>query len=125
LESPELSHGVFTYFLVKGLQGEANPKNPGTVSFSQLGSFVKERVRDFSKGQQYPTMFEGAMEKNDPIVIGRPCNYQRPLLSQLVIHDTVIRHLIFILHLTMPSILVKFIEKKQRRGTSCWMQQNR
>ena len=48
-------HGVFTYYLLKGLQGEAdNPPRDGKVTFGELSLYVSERVRRETKNAQCP-----------------------------------------------------------------------
>ncbi len=42
-ESPDLGHGVFSHFLVKGLSGEA--ANDGTVTLQGIKSYVEKEVR--------------------------------------------------------------------------------
>jgi hypothetical protein len=46
-EDPELSHGVFTYFLLEGLRGKAAGKD-GFVSFHDLSDFVERSVSTYS-----------------------------------------------------------------------------
>ena len=47
-EDPELSHGVFTYFLLEGLRGKAAGKD-GFVSFGDLTKYVERSVSDYSE----------------------------------------------------------------------------
>jgi tetratricopeptide (TPR) repeat protein len=48
-------HGVFTYYLLKGMEGEAdrNPKN-GIVTVGELFDYVWEKVREATDGKQNP-----------------------------------------------------------------------
>jgi tetratricopeptide (TPR) repeat protein len=46
-EYDELKHGVFTHFLVKGLQGEAANAD-GNITFDDLGDYVTASVRDWT-----------------------------------------------------------------------------
>jgi hypothetical protein len=41
---PEKSHGLFTYFLLKGLQGGADKNLDKKITVAELGNYVKERV---------------------------------------------------------------------------------
>jgi len=57
LEVPELKHGLFTYFFLKGLEGEANKDNNHKVSVSEMKKFVEENVRNKARelgGAQNP-----------------------------------------------------------------------
>ncbi|MGE3154575.1 MAG: hypothetical protein AB7G48_06285 [Nitrospiraceae bacterium] len=42
-------HGLFTYHLLKGLAGEADPKKTGRVSLGDLCRYVKEQVKDAAR----------------------------------------------------------------------------
>lgn len=46
-EDPELSHGVFTYFLLQGLRGKAAGKD-GYITFHDLSDYVGHSVLDYS-----------------------------------------------------------------------------
>jgi len=48
LESPELGHGLFTFFLVRGLAGEAADSS-GTVTLSSLKEYSVNNVVEFAK----------------------------------------------------------------------------
>ena len=54
-ERAELGHGVFTYFVVRGLKGEAASGKEITVF--NLGSFVARKVREMTQGQQIPRFY--------------------------------------------------------------------
>jgi tetratricopeptide (TPR) repeat protein len=45
-ENDQLEHGVFSYFLLRGLRGEAAGKD-GLITFSDLANYVTESVRTF------------------------------------------------------------------------------
>ena len=65
-ESPELQggHGVFTYYVVKGLEGEADTSHDGRVTADELAEYVHTQVRDATKGQQNPTSDRGSYDAN-------------------------------------------------------------
>ena len=56
-ESPDLEggHGVFTYYLVKGMEGEADANHDGKVTTDELAEYVHTQVREATKGEQNPT----------------------------------------------------------------------
>lgn len=41
---PEKNHGLFTYYLLKGLQGDADENKDSKISVSELGKFVSTKV---------------------------------------------------------------------------------
>lgn len=47
-------HGVFTYFLLKGLKGEADYNNDNRVTLGELILYVPEQVRSATKNAQSP-----------------------------------------------------------------------
>ena len=49
-------HGVFTYFLLKGLKGEADYSKDGKVTLGELIPYVSEWVRRSTKSAQCPTV---------------------------------------------------------------------
>ena len=42
--SPELKHGVFSYFLMKGMEGEADLNKDGRITIEEMQSYLKEAV---------------------------------------------------------------------------------
>src|SRR5262249_8177119 len=61
LEHPDLEggHGVFTYYVYKGLEGEADANGDGVVTADELQDYVRKRVREFTANQQTPTSEAG------------------------------------------------------------------
>ena len=57
---PEVKHGRFSYFVFKGLEGEADANQNGKISAGELHAYVKESVGRFSAGAQTPTMLGDA-----------------------------------------------------------------
>jgi len=49
-------HGVFTYFLLKGLKGDADYNKDSSVSLGELTSYLSEKVRRETKNAQSPTV---------------------------------------------------------------------
>jgi Tfp pilus assembly protein PilF len=56
-EHPDLrgGHGVFTHFVVLGLEGEADTDQNGVVTADELAEYVHTQVREYTGGQQNPT----------------------------------------------------------------------
>ena len=46
--SPDLKHGIFSYYLMKGLEGEADENKDGTITIGKLQSYLAERVSRFA-----------------------------------------------------------------------------
>jgi hypothetical protein len=64
LELPELGHGIFTYYLVRGLAGAADLNRDGIVMLQELYEYVEQQVTAKSRaagGNQHPVM-KGEME---------------------------------------------------------------
>jgi len=57
IESPRLKHGLFSYFLIKGLSGDADGNSDGFVEIEELWPFVKLHVSEHAEmmgAEQYP-----------------------------------------------------------------------
>jgi len=55
-------HGVFTYYVVQGLQGEADENGDGIVTADELYDYVYRNVRQDTQGLQNPTDGQGSFE---------------------------------------------------------------
>jgi len=56
-EDPTLQggHGVFTYYVVSGMGGQADADGDGVVTADELSEYVHTQVRDYTKAAQNPT----------------------------------------------------------------------
>src|SRR5450631_1494140 len=57
-------HGIFTYYVVKGLEGAADEDGDGIVTADELANYVRRNVREATKGQQNPTSDRGSFDPN-------------------------------------------------------------
>jgi tetratricopeptide (TPR) repeat protein len=57
-------HGIFTYYVVKGLEGEADANGDGIVTADELGEYTRRNVREVTNGQQNPTSDRGSFDPN-------------------------------------------------------------
>ncbi len=69
LESPNWGggHGIFTYYVVKGLEGQADTNGDGVVSAQELGDYVYTNVSQAAENlhqQQHPTFDRGSFDTN-------------------------------------------------------------
>lgn len=53
-------HGVFTYFVMEGLNGKADEDADGTVTAGELFDYVREQVTAATGGKQNPTVLPGS-----------------------------------------------------------------
>jgi tetratricopeptide (TPR) repeat protein len=60
----EGGHGIFTYYVVKGLEGEADTSHDGIVTADELAEYVHTQVREVTKGAQNPTSDRSSYDKN-------------------------------------------------------------
>jgi hypothetical protein len=70
IELPELGHGIFTYYLVRGLRGAADLNRDGIVSLQELYEYLEQQVTHKSRavgGNQHPVM-KGELEGVLPLV---------------------------------------------------------
>ena len=66
LESRGLRHGVFTYFLVKGLKGAADIDQNGEIVLQELFDFIYKEVRMYTGKLQSP-LLKGDFDPAFPI----------------------------------------------------------
>jgi len=52
-------HGIFTYYVVRGMEGYADESKDGIVTADELAEYVRTNVREATKGQQNPTSDKG------------------------------------------------------------------
>ena len=71
LEKPGLPNGVFTYYLLKALHGDADSSRKGVVTLAEAYQYVYDRTREETGGRQDPQM-TGTMVGPFPLAITRP-----------------------------------------------------
>jgi tetratricopeptide (TPR) repeat protein len=56
-ESPDWGggHGIFTYYVVRGLEGEGDENRDGIVTADELAEYVRGNVREATEAKQNPT----------------------------------------------------------------------
>ena len=57
-------HGIFTYYVVKGLEGEADTNGDGIVTADELDEYVRENVRNATNDLQNPTSGRSSFDPN-------------------------------------------------------------
>jgi len=62
-EYPEYGHGVFTYFLLEGLEGKADYNNDYTITINEAMQYVEEQVKRKTRGAQNPTRSQTEYDK--------------------------------------------------------------
>lgn len=64
-ESPNWGggHGIFTYYVVKGMEGEADESKDGIITADELASYVTYNVRKATENKQNPTI-GGSFDNN-------------------------------------------------------------
>jgi len=59
--SPELKHGIFSYYLMRGMEGEADANKDGKITLGEMQAYLSENV-----GRQAAMM----SRKQEPQLIG-------------------------------------------------------
>jgi hypothetical protein len=67
-EDDSLQHGIFSYFLLEGLKGQADQDGDGVITVSELFSYISRKVPEASAQDQHPVR-KG--ETEGELVIGR------------------------------------------------------
>ncbi len=70
LEDSGLRSGVFSYYLIRGLKGEADRDYDNLVTIQELFAYVKEKVRKYTAGAQTPVI-TGDYDLNMPAGVVR------------------------------------------------------
>ena len=78
MESSELGGGVFTYYLIRGLSGDADLRKDGSIRLSELGLFVIRSVSDYTLGAQTPVFAGSAIY--DPVILGPGADFSKTVV---------------------------------------------
>lgn len=70
LEDHGLRQGVFTYYLLRGLKGQADTNGDYLVTIRELYIYVYTKVRDYTSGVQTPVL-TGVYDNNMPVAVRR------------------------------------------------------
>ena len=57
-------HGIFTYYVIRGLEGEADTTGDGIVTADELAEYVHQNVRLATHTRQNPTSERGSFDPN-------------------------------------------------------------
>ena len=63
-------HGAFTYFVLRGLNGEATNDKNGLVSAQELLDYVEGMVQETTRNEQHPKELTVTVENTTPLAIG-------------------------------------------------------
>lgn len=66
LEASKLKQGVFSYFLIQGLRGQADTNENGIITVKELFDYVNKQVKSFTYGYQNP-LIQGQYDDNMPV----------------------------------------------------------
>lgn len=66
-------HGIFTYYVVRGMEGSADENRDGSVTADELAEYVRTNVREATKGAQTPTSDRGSFDP-DMLLAYNPTN---------------------------------------------------
>lgn len=70
LEDHGLRQGVFTYYLLRGMKGEANENGDNIITIRELYNYVRSKVRDYTANVQNPVL-TGLFDENMPVAFYR------------------------------------------------------
>ncbi|OQA20405.1 MAG: Serine/threonine-protein kinase AfsK [bacterium ADurb.Bin363] len=69
LESQKLGHGIFTYYLLKGLRGEADIDKNGVITVDEVYRFLHDEVAKESQNKQHPLKISRGQTEGE-IILG-------------------------------------------------------
>ena len=67
-------HGVFTHYLLEGMQGEADINQNGIVTVGELFEYVRDKVQEATENRQNPSIGNNPFDRNFPLAITFPAN---------------------------------------------------
>ncbi len=70
IETDGKRQGVFSYYFIKGLRGEANSNDDNIITIEEIFNYVKKMVKKRTNNKQTPTI-DGYYDKNMPLGIVR------------------------------------------------------
>ncbi len=70
LEDHGLRQGVFTYYLLRGMKGEANTDGDNIITIRELYNYVRTKVREYTANVQNPVL-TGMFDDNMPVAFYR------------------------------------------------------
>ena len=62
-------HGVFTYYLLKGMSGSADLDQNGIVSVGELFEYIRDNVKQSTAHQQHPCIGTNPFDRNLPVSV--------------------------------------------------------
>jgi uncharacterized caspase-like protein len=65
-------HGVFTHYLLRGMQGEADVNQNGFVTVGELFEYVRAKVQEATEYKQHPSIGNNPYDRNLPLAITFP-----------------------------------------------------
>lgn len=71
LEDSRLKHGLFSYYLLEGLDGKADTNADGMIGIMELYRYVSQKIPEASRGSQHPTVIlpEGSIVGDVPVAV--------------------------------------------------------
>ncbi|MCP5047157.1 MAG: hypothetical protein GY940_08295 [bacterium] len=70
LETRGKRQGIFSYYLIRGLKGEADGNRNKIITINELYSYVQQNVKNFTRNRQHPVL-KGNFDKNMPVGVVR------------------------------------------------------
>jgi len=70
-EKPNLRNSVFTYYLLRGLNGEADFNRDGIITVDEAYDYVYERTKDETRGAQHPQKLSSVAGRFPISVLGK------------------------------------------------------
>jgi uncharacterized caspase-like protein/Tfp pilus assembly protein PilF len=90
-ESPDWGggHGIFTYYVVRGLAGDADTNGDGIVTADELAEYVHTNVRAATGGRQNPTSERGSFDPN-MVLAYDPAHANKPATAAALQYGTLV-----------------------------------
>ncbi len=86
VELTEVGHGAFTYFLQKGLRGEADRNGDGVISADELWEYLRHKVTDASQraGNRQTPVLMGQMTHDLALTLNPAATRQKKRIAEAI-----------------------------------------
>ena len=105
LELEEYGHGVFTYYLLEGLKGNADKSQDGVVDVDEIWNYVKNQVTDTARkaGNPQTPVLQGQLTAGIPLTLNMNVIHQQQQEQQVARKQEQLKEFLLKGAITLPQ----------------------
>jgi uncharacterized caspase-like protein len=69
--SPELKHGIFSYYLMRGMEGEADANKDKQITVAEMQAYLSEQVTTGHEDEPHPAASGGVQGDQSRVLVRR------------------------------------------------------